>query len=101
MLPIVSRVPGTTADVAELVAATTSHVVASLGLLNHCLALSALPVVQILLKKVQLLPFAAPSVHIQQAFAAELSPALVTLEHPFVFAFESTHALAIFSRTQT
>lgn len=51
---VVSGGPFVAADIAKLVAAPTSHMVAPLVLLDDHLALLALPVVQVLLEKVDL-----------------------------------------------
>ena len=63
--------PSRTANVAELITASTGHVVAALILLNHELALLALAVVKVILKKLYLVLVAQSLMFGQQALGAE------------------------------
>lgn len=81
MVCVVLGVPVGPADVAELVAASASHVVAPLVLLDHEPALLALAVVQVGLEKLELPPVALALVHAQQTLGTELLEALVAHHH--------------------
>jgi hypothetical protein len=71
MIPIMGWSPSRTANVAELITASTGHVVAALILLNHELALFALAVVKVVLKELYLVLVAQSLVFGQQTLGAE------------------------------
>ena len=72
VIAVVGRGPGSPADITKLVLAPTSDMVTPLVLLNHHLALGTLPVVQILLEKIDLLLLTVPLVNSQQTLTAKL-----------------------------
>lgn len=86
MLVVVNGVPVLPANVAELVGAKTSHVVAPLVLLNHHPALPAPPVPQVVHQKVYLVLVALPRVNSHQTPPAKGSTAVRTLHGTFSLA---------------
>lgn len=98
VLPIVSWVPISPADIAKLVLTSTGHMVASLILLYNEFALSTLAIVQIALEELHLMLVAVPFMSCQQAFPAEFRFAIIANHHVFMSA--SDESLAIFFGTQ-
>lgn len=79
--------------IAKLISAPASHMIAPLVLLNHKLTLFALPIVQTILKKPQLLKLTLALVRLQKAPSAEF-PFAGAAQHQFLACWlENTFAL--------
>jgi hypothetical protein len=98
MIPIVGGRPRSSADIAELMLASTGHVIAPLVFLDHEPAFLTLPIVQVVLKKQDLLLIAFPHVGCEQALPTKLLPAAVADHH--VVHSRSDDALTVFLGTQ-
>lgn len=71
--------PFTSTNITKLIATSACHVITALALFNDVLALTALPIVQIVFEKVHLVLLAGAFVLLKEALPAEYDPAHWTL----------------------